>query len=118
MSDEKIEKIEDVNQKKLYSYAAAQRRTKTANIVFDIIIYLTLIFVVVVTVYPFWNTIAISLNEGLDSLKGGIKLWPRKFTWTNYLKMTESLTRELFQFHVQYFRLFCAYSVHQFLLTH
>ena len=84
MSDEKIEKIEDVNQKKLYSYAAAQRRTKTANIIFDIIIYLTLIFVVVVTVYPFWNTIAISLNEGLDSLKGGIKLWPRKFTWTNY----------------------------------
>ena len=35
-------------------------------------------------VYPFWNTIAISLNDGLDSLKGGIKFFPRKFTWKNY----------------------------------
>ena len=84
MSDQKTEVVENINQKKLNSYAAAQRRTKTANLIFDIIIYLTLIFVVIVTVYPFWNTIAISLNEGLDSLKGGIKLWPRKFTWTNY----------------------------------
>lgn len=84
MSDQNIETTEKISQKKLESYAAAQRRTKTANIIFDTIIYLTLIFVVVVTVYPFWNTIAISLNEGLDSLKGGIKLWPRKFTWTNY----------------------------------
>ena len=72
------------DQKIISSYAAAQRRTKISNLIFDTIIYLTLIFVVVVTVYPFWNTIAISLNEGLDSLKGGIKLWPRKFTWTNY----------------------------------
>ncbi len=84
MSDEKITTIEDVNQKRINSYAAAQRRTKTANLIFDIIIYLTLFFVVIITVYPFWNTIAVSLNEGLDSLKGGIKLWPRKFTWTNY----------------------------------
>ncbi len=84
MSDQQIQTPENINQKKLNSYAAAQRRTKTANLIFDIIIYLTLIFVVIVTVYPFWNTIAISLNEGLDSLKGGIKLWPRKFTWTNY----------------------------------
>ena len=84
MSDQQIQTPENINQMKLNSYAAAQRRTKTANLIFDIIIYLTLIFVVIVTVYPFWNTIAISLNEGLDSLKGGIKLWPRKFTWTNY----------------------------------
>ena len=69
---------------KTINYAAAKRRTTISNLIFDIIIYLVLAFVVVVTVYPFWNTIAISLNDGLDSLKGGIKLWPRKFTWTNY----------------------------------
>ena len=34
--------------------------------------------------YPFWNTIAVSFNDGLDSIRGGIKLWPRVFTWQNY----------------------------------
>lgn len=69
---------------KTIDYAAARRRTNISNIIFDIIIYIVLAFVVITTVYPFWNTIAISLNDGLDSLKGGIKLWPRKFTWKNY----------------------------------
>ncbi|MBO4532495.1 MAG: carbohydrate ABC transporter permease [Treponema sp.] len=69
---------------KTNEYYAARKQTQISNIVFDTIIYLTLAFVVVATVYPFWNTIAISFNEGLDSLTGGIKLWPRKFTWTNY----------------------------------
>ncbi len=65
-------------------YAAAKRNTQIGNIIFDIIIFLTLGFVVIATVYPFWNTVAISFNDGLDSLIGGIKFWPRKFTWQNY----------------------------------
>ncbi len=69
---------------KTNNYYAARRQTQVSNLIFDIIIYLTLAFVVVATVYPFWNTIAISFNDGLDSLKGDIKLWPRKFTWQNY----------------------------------
>ena len=72
------------NNNKQIDYAAAKRRTTISNLIFDIIIYLVLAFVVISTVYPFWNTIAISLNDGLDSLKGGIKLFPRKFTWKNY----------------------------------
>lgn len=72
---------------KTIDYAAARRRTNISNLIFDIIIYLVLAFVVVVTVYPFWNTIAISLNDGLDSLTGGIKLLPRKFTWKNYANL-------------------------------
>jgi len=69
---------------KVYDYKAAKRRTTMGNLIFDIIIGLTLAFVVVVTVYPFWNTIAVSFNDGLDSLKGEIHLWPRKFTFQNY----------------------------------
>ena len=65
-------------------YYTAKKQTQLSNLIFDIIIYLTLIFVVIATVYPFWNTVAISFNDGLDSLTGGIKLWPRKFTWQNY----------------------------------
>ena len=75
---------------KTIDYAAAKRRTNISNLVFDIIIYLVLLFVVITTVYPFWNTIAISLNDGLDSLKGGIKLFPRKFTWKNYTDLFQT----------------------------
>lgn len=60
------------------------KKRNAGDVIFDIIIAITLIFLVVVTVYPFWNTIAISFNDGLDSVKGGVKLWPRKFTWQNY----------------------------------
>ncbi len=69
---------------KYQEYAAAKRRTRISNSIFDAVIYIVLGFLVVATIYPFWNTIAISLNDGLDSLKGGITLWPRKFTWKNY----------------------------------
>ena len=79
------------------TYYAAKRQTQISNLIFDIIIYLTLAFVVVATVYPFWNTIAISFNDGLDSLKGGIKLLPRKWTWQNYknLFLTDRIPKAL-----------------------
>lgn len=35
------------------------------------------------TLYPFVYMAALALNEGLDSLKGGIYFWPRAFTWIN-----------------------------------
>ncbi|MCR4714254.1 MAG: carbohydrate ABC transporter permease [Treponemataceae bacterium] len=66
------------------SILAAQRRTKIWNWVFYICNFIILAFLVVVTIYPFWNTVAISFNDGLDSIKGGIKLWPRKWTLQNY----------------------------------
>jgi len=71
-------------------YYSAKRQTQITNIIFDIIIYLTLAFVIVVTVYPFWNTIAISFNDGLDSVAGGIKLWPRKWTMQNYKNLFQT----------------------------
>lgn len=39
---------------------------------------------VVITLYPVLNTLAISLNDGIDAVRGGIHLIPRKFTWQNY----------------------------------
>lgn len=76
-------------------YAARTKRTHISNFIFDAIIYLTLIFVVIVTVYPFWNTIAISFNDGFDAIKGGIKLWPRIFTWQNYKALFANNAREI-----------------------
>ena len=39
---------------------------------------------VIITLYPVINTLAISLNDGTDALRGGIYLWPRRWTFKNY----------------------------------
>ncbi|MBQ8489931.1 MAG: carbohydrate ABC transporter permease [Pseudobutyrivibrio sp.] len=44
---------------------------------------------VIITLYPVLNTLAISLNDGTDALRGGIHLVPRVFTWKNYQTVLE-----------------------------
>lgn len=39
---------------------------------------------VIITLYPVVNTIAVSFNDGIDAVKGGIHIWPRVFTTKNY----------------------------------
>jgi len=58
-------------------------RTKE-DIILDFVVYTSLIFLVIITLYPFLNTLAVSFNDALDSSKGGIYLRPRKFTLYNY----------------------------------
>ncbi|MEC0238710.1 carbohydrate ABC transporter permease [Paenibacillus dokdonensis] len=43
-----------------------------------------MIVLVIVTLYPFLNTIVVSLNAGNDTIRGGIYLWPRQWTIQNY----------------------------------
>ena len=50
----------------------------------DVSIYAIMIFVLLVTLYPFLNMVAISFNDALDGVLGGIRLWPRVFTTYNY----------------------------------
>lgn len=45
---------------------------------------LFMVSLVIVTLYPFLNTIAVSLNAGNDTIRGGIYLWPREWTIQNY----------------------------------
>lgn len=49
--------------------------------IFNIIFMCLLCFVVI---YPFYNQLVLSLNEGRDAAAGGIYFWPRKFTFDNY----------------------------------
>ena len=51
---------------------------------FDIINVVILSFVLIITLYPFLNVLAISLNDSTDTVRGGIYLWPREFTLENY----------------------------------
>lgn len=44
---------------------------------------------VVITLYPVLNTLAISFNDGTDALRGGIYLWPRKWTLKNYITVLQ-----------------------------
>ncbi|AZS16890.1 carbohydrate ABC transporter permease [Paenibacillus lutimineralis] len=49
-----------------------------------ICIYTFLILFAITTLYPFLNALAISFNQGLDTSKGGLTIWPRVFTFENY----------------------------------
>lgn len=44
-----------------------------------------MIFLCIVTLYPYINQLAVSLNDGQDTIFGGISFYPRKFTLENYI---------------------------------
>lgn len=50
----------------------------------DMIIYTLLAVLSFTAIYPFWNTLVMSLNEGKDTSMGGLTFWPREFTISNY----------------------------------
>ena len=43
-----------------------------------------LVTFVIITLYPVLNTVALSFNNGIDAVRGGIHLLPRVFTLQNY----------------------------------
>jgi putative aldouronate transport system permease protein len=56
----------------------------TPGTVFDICNVSFLLVLSFVLVYPFWNQLIISLNDGMDAQRGGLYFWPRVFTLGNY----------------------------------
>lgn len=64
--------------------AIRSRRTKLSDRAFDTFNILFMICLMIVTLYPFLNTLAISFNDAEDSIRGGIYLLPREFTLDNY----------------------------------
>jgi len=65
------------------------KKVSNADIAFTIFNSIFMIIFVVVTLYPVLNTLAISFNDGTDALRGGIHLFPRKFTLKNYTTVLE-----------------------------
>ncbi|QMV43342.1 carbohydrate ABC transporter permease [Cohnella cholangitidis] len=63
------------------------RDSSLGDKIFDICNYTFLTLLMIVTLYPFINTLAVSLNSAADSIKGGIYLLPREFTWENYRQL-------------------------------
>jgi putative aldouronate transport system permease protein len=58
--------------------------TKMENIIFHSLNSVFLLLLAFITLYPFWNTIAVSFNDAMDTLHGGINFFPRKFSLFNY----------------------------------
>lgn len=59
-------------------------KTSTASKIFDVCNVLFMLLFAFVMIYPFWNQLVISFNEGSDTVKGGLSFWPRAFTLDNY----------------------------------
>ena len=55
--------------------------------VLDIVKVVFLAFVVVVTVYPFWNIFIISINDATDDIRGGLYFLPRKLSLSSYAEI-------------------------------
>jgi putative aldouronate transport system permease protein len=61
-----------------------KRAGNFGDITFQLCNGVLLLLLGVVTLYPFLNLLAISLNDSMDTMRGGIYLLPREFTWSNY----------------------------------
>ncbi len=53
--------------------------------IFTVINTIIMVLICVISVYPYLNQLAISLNDGRDAMAGGITIFPREFTWENYI---------------------------------
>lgn len=60
------------------------RKLDVENMIFTTLNTTFMILLSVVMLYPMLNTLAISFNDGMDTVRGGIYLWPRIFSLQNY----------------------------------
>lgn len=58
----------------------------------DIVIGSIMVLLCFIALYPVWYTIIISFNDSSDSLRGGIYLWPRKFSLESYKTVFQDKT--------------------------
>ena len=62
-----------------------RRRKRTVEqIIFTTLNTTFLLALAALMIYPLLNTLAISLNDGMDAVRGGIGIWPRVFSLQNY----------------------------------
>ncbi|WFR58669.1 carbohydrate ABC transporter permease [Anaerocolumna sp. AGMB13025] len=61
-----------------------KKKLKFSSILYSGIIGLILTVFVIITIYPILNTLAVSFNDALDAMRGGIYIWPRKWSLNNY----------------------------------
>lgn len=68
------------------------KKLSTGDRIFDISNYAFMVLLCIVTLYPFINVLAISLNDSVDTVKGGITIYPRELTLNNYKQILKTDT--------------------------
>lgn len=61
-----------------------KKKRTMADRIFIVCNTVFMILFVIITLYPVLNTLAVSFNDGTDALRGGIYLWPRRWSIKNY----------------------------------
>ena len=64
--------------------ARSHTKIKSKDNILDYILLVIFIGVIIVTLYPFLNVLAISFNDPIDTMRNINFIIPRKFTWSNY----------------------------------
>lgn len=59
-------------------------RRSLGDKIVDAIIVFGMCLIIIIMLFPIWNTLVVSFNEARDSLKGSLYLWPREWTLFNY----------------------------------
>ena len=59
-------------------------KSTTEDKIFTVINTIIMVLFVIITLYPVLNTLAVAFNDGTDSLRGGIHIWPRVWTLKNF----------------------------------
>jgi len=60
------------------------KQYENENFLFNYLNQLFFLVLIFVMLYPFWNTIAVSFNDPMDTMRGGIAFFPRKLSYFNY----------------------------------
>ncbi len=77
--------------------AVKKRKKHRKDMVFPIVNGIVLLLLMFLTLYPVLNTVAISFNDGIDAVRGGISLWPRVFSVEAYNSLlSDKLTYNAF----------------------
>lgn len=74
-----------------------KRKKHRKDLAFPIANTIVLLLMMFLTLYPVLNTVAISFNDGIDAVRGGIGLWPREFSVEAYKSLlSDKLTYNAF----------------------
>lgn len=69
------------------------RNGRISDKLLNIFIFVFLLMVTIVCIYPFWNIFIISINDATDAMRGGLYFLPRKLSFASY---KEILGRDTF----------------------
>ena len=69
----------------------SRRQKGISERIFDFLNVLLMLVFSFSIIYPFINLLALSLNDGIDAIRGGIYLYPRKFSLESYRLIMQNM---------------------------